>query len=297
MAALELRDHLRQDAGVAGDDATLVPAARPSRSFESSPSPSALIPPPMRSAETWASPGALASICAVVSGARLEAELRHEPERAHEPERVVVEARRAETVRSSRRSRSPTPPKGSSRSPPSSRIAIALIVKSRRAMSSASSIAASLDDREVAMSRPCRPLGAGRRQLDARRDECPNGPIAREEPHADELAVNLHVLDAPVWLEQRAETRLVDAGNEEVLVGVREAEKLVAHRAADDVRVDPERADVGADRVGTGGFGRRCGELAPYRCATASISTSAPEGSSATSNVERAGGRSPTQLA
>ena len=68
------------------------------------------------------------------------------------------------------------------------------------------------------------------------------------EAHADELAVHLHVLDPPVRLEQRAQPGLVDARDEEVLVRVGDAEQLVAHRAADDVRVEAERADVGADR-------------------------------------------------
>ncbi len=41
---------------------------------------------------------------------------------------------------------------------------------------------------------------------------------------------------------------LVDARDEEVLVGVRDPEQLVAHGAADDVGVEAERADVAADR-------------------------------------------------
>ena len=68
------------------------------------------------------------------------------------------------------------------------------------------------------------------------------------QAHADELAVDLHVLDAAVGLEQRAETGLVDAGHEKVLVAVGNAEQLVAHRTTDDVGIDAERADVGADR-------------------------------------------------
>ena len=68
------------------------------------------------------------------------------------------------------------------------------------------------------------------------------------QAHADELAVDLHVLDAAVGLEERAEAGLVDAGHEKVLVAVRNAEQLVAHGTADDVGIDAERADVGADR-------------------------------------------------
>ena len=82
---------------------------------------------------------------------------------------------------------------------------------------------------------------------------------------------------------------LVDPGDEEVLVRVRQPEQLVADGAADDVGVEAERADVGADL----GRHRRL-RASVYRCATASISTRAPDGSFATSKVERAGGRSPT---
>ena len=50
----------------------------------------------------------------------------------------------------------------------------------------------------------------------------------------DELAVDLHVVHAPVGLERRAETRLVEPRDEEVLVCVRDPEQLVTHRPADD---------------------------------------------------------------
>ena len=40
------------------------------------------------------------------------------------------------------------------------------------------------------------------------------------QAHADELAVDLHVLDAPVGLEERAKSGLIDAGHEKVLVAV-----------------------------------------------------------------------------
>ena len=69
-------------------------------------------------------------------------------------------------------------------------------------------------------------------------------------------------------------------GHEEVGVLRVAAEQLVAHRAADDVRVEPERRDVAPRRAQTR--------------AIASISTSAPDGSFATSTVERAGGVVPT---
>ena len=52
---------------------------------------------------------------------------------------------------------------------------------------------------------------------------------------------------------------MVDARDEEVLVGVRDPEQLVAHRATDDVRVEAERADIAADlgRHGASGTGVR----------------------------------------
>ena len=77
-------------------------------------------------------------------GCEVEVELRDEPQGADEAERVVLEARRPDRAQLGRRSRSSTPPNGSTRLPSSSRRAMALIVKSRRAMSSSSSIEASL---------------------------------------------------------------------------------------------------------------------------------------------------------
>jgi hypothetical protein len=104
----------------------------------------------------------------------------------------------------------------------------------------------------------------GRCQLDPGGREQPHLPVVRMQAHTDELAVHLHLLDATVWLQQRAQLRLVDPRHEEVLVGVRDAEQLVPHGAADDVRVQPERADVVTDRGGTGALcrcGHRQGEV------------------------------------
>ena len=84
--------------------------------------------------------------------------------------------------------------------------------------------------------------------IPAGRDEFPDRTIARIEADADELAVHLHVLDFAVGLEQRPQPGLVDAGNEKVLVGVRQPEDLVSDGTADHVGVDPERANVVADR-------------------------------------------------
>ena len=99
------------------------------------------------------------------------------------------------------------------------------------------------------------------------------------------------------WGRTGAKARLVDARDEEVLVGVLDPEQLVANGAADDVCVEAERADVLANRGGHGADSAGADHRAApggRACAIASISTSAPEGSFATSTVERAGGRSPT---
>ena len=82
----------------------------------------------------------------------------------------------------------------------------------------------------------------------------------------------------------RAKLVVVDAEDEEVGVLRVEPEQLVADGAADEVRVEPERADVVLDLPS-----------APVRReAIASISTSAPEGSAEISTVDRAGRLSPT---
>src|SRR6185436_20946627 len=58
------------------------------------------------------------------------------------------------------------------------------------------------DDLEVTVTRPDASLPARRRQLDARRGERPDRAVAGVEANADELAVDLHVLDAAVRLER-----------------------------------------------------------------------------------------------
>ena len=95
-----------------------------------------------------------------------------------------------------------------------------------------------------------RALGPRRRELDPGRRELSNRPVPRIEPDADELPVHLQVLDAAVWLERRAQPRLVDARDEEVLVAMRDPEQLVAHGAPDDVGIEAEGANVGADLGG-----------------------------------------------
>ena len=144
------------------------------------------------------------------------------------------------TVRSTRRSRSATPPKGSTSSPVASRRAIALTVKSRRRMSSSTEALPS-----ATISKSWCP-GPVLRSILGGVSSMPDGTSARMdasfrvEAHSDELAVHLHVLDASVRLERGVEPGVVDAGHEEVLVGMWDAEQLVAHGTADDVGVEPE---------------------------------------------------------
>ena len=110
--------------------------------------------------------------------------------------------------------------------------------------------------------------------------------VAREQPHADALVGDDQVLDPAVRLERRAQLGVADAGDDEVVLPDRQPEQLVADGAADDVGVEAERVDVVGDRAP--------GARVRQRWAIASISTRAPDGSFATSTVERAGGRSPT---
>ena len=120
--------------------------------------------------------------------------------------------------------------------------------------------------------------------------------VARVEPDADEPVGDDEVLDAPVRRERRPQPFGVEPGHEEVRVLRVEPEQLVAHGAADEVRVEPEPADVLLDLLAHPAILAGPAERA-YSSAIASISTSAPEGSFATSTVARAGGCSPTCFA
>ena len=95
---------------------------------------------------------------------------------------------------------------------------------------------------------PRRALDPRRGDLDPCRGERAHLAVVRVEPDADELSVHLHVVDPSVRLERRTKPGVIDAGDEKVLVGVRDPEKLVAHGAADDVGVEVETADVCAQR-------------------------------------------------
>ena len=117
--------------------------------------------------------------------------------------------------------------------------------------------------------------------------------------------------------ERRPQAFRVDLWHEEVGVLRVEPEQLVAHGATDEVGVESERTHVILDFLphrailaGPPGAVTKTSLLRnpdvqwlpPRRTrygprATASISTSAPDGSFATSTVARAGGCSPTCLA
>src|SRR5215203_4606505 len=146
-------------------------------------------------------------------------------------------------------------------------------------------------DLEVVPAGPGRALAARRRELDPGRRQAPHLAVARVQTEAYEPARDDEVLDAPVRLEPRAQLLRVDARNKEVRILRFEPEQLVADGAADEVGVEVERAHVVLDRpLHADNVERR----RQGRAAIASISTSAPDGSFATSNVDRAGGRSPT---
>ena len=220
--------------------------SRPRRSFDSSPIPSALMPPPIRSAETCASPGRARSHLRPRLGLDVETELRDEAECPDEPQRILDEARRCD--RADR---------------PTSHVSLAVEGVEQRAVREATrhgvdrEVSARhvllegdrriADDGEIPVPRAGRALGARRGELDSRGRKSANDSVVRVETNSDELAVHFHVLHPPVRLEERSQLDLVDARNDEVLVALRKPEQLVSHGAPDDVRVDPERADVRAD--------------------------------------------------
>ena len=142
------------------------------------------------------------------------------------------------------------------------------------------------DDLEVVPAGPGAHLLARRRELDPRRCERTKVAVARMQPHPDEPARDDEVLDPAVRLERGAQAVDVDAGDEEVGVLRVEAEQLVADRAADEVGVEAERADVVLDLLPHVLEGSDRFDL-----------DERARGSFATSTVERAGGWSPTCFA
>ena len=228
----------------------------------------------------------------------VEAELGDEPQPAQDAERILAEARRRDGTQLAAREVAHTAEGVDQLARSRAGSAIALTVKSRRRHVLLERDRRVGDDREVAMARAGAPLGPRRCQLDARRRRALRmDASSRMEAHADELAVHLHVLDAPVRLRaRRGARRWSTPGTRKSSSVCGDAEQLVAHGAADDVGVEPERADVAADR------GRHAGDRATTAGARGGLEVARsprsrparPTGSFATSTVERAGGRSPT---
>ena len=85
-------------------------------------------------------------------------------------------------------------------------------------------------------------LDPRRRELDPGRGEAAQLRVAGIEARSDAAPGHLEVLHPAVRGEQGAQPLVVDAGHKEVGVRRRAAQDLVAHRAADEVGVDPEPA-------------------------------------------------------
>ena len=173
---------------------------------------------------------------------RVETELRDEAQPADDAQRVVPRSSSASSCEGHAARGRRCPPSGSTSSPVARLRAIALIVKSRRRMSSSSEIAGVGDDLEVVPAGPGRALRARRRELDAGGRER-RAARSRGTKRTPDLPAGDHqVLDAAVRLERGAELRVADAGDDEVGPCDGQAEQLVADRAADRVGVEAERA-------------------------------------------------------
>ncbi len=103
------------------------------------------------------------------------------------------------------------------------------------------------DDLEVVPAGAGRDLLARRRELDPGSRELPDPAVVRVEADTHEAIGDDEILDAAVRSERRPQPLGVDAGHEEIRVLRVEAEQFVAHGAADEVGVEPERADVVLD--------------------------------------------------
>ena len=114
-----------------------------------------------------------------------------------------------------------------------------------------------------------------------------SGPCQQWRLLADEVVAGQ--LAVP---RQRADDNLVAVLPDEIELADGPLEQVVPDRASDNIGVEAERVHIGGDGASHAAIVRvRPGS--DQSCAIASISTSAPEGSPATSTVERAGGRSP----
>ena len=172
-----------------------------------------------------------------------QAELRDEPETANEPQRILGEAGRrdgpqrprleivAAMVGIDERPVGEPACHGVHGEVPAGEI----VLDGRRGID---------DDLEVVPPRPGRHLTARRRQLDAGAHELSHLRVAGMEADADGAAGHDELLRTAVRSERRAQALDVHARNEKVRILGVVPEQVVAHRAADDVCVQPERADI-----------------------------------------------------
>jgi hypothetical protein len=177
---------------------------------------------------------------------RLEAELRDEAKRADDPQRILLEAPRRHRAQNSRAEIGfaadgidELAGTQASRHRVDREVAAAHVVLHRQRRVG--------DDLEVVTAGTGAALGARRRELDAGPRERAHLRVTRMQAHADEPAGDDEILDAPVRLERALQPVGVDAGNEKVGVLRLQAEQLVADRAADEIRVEPEPFDVVRD--------------------------------------------------
>ncbi len=244
----ELGQQLDEDARVAREPQSARAGSAPSRSFESSPIPSAERPPPMRSPETSFTAGASSRIWPSSSSSGVEAELRDEAEGADQAQRVLAEALRrdgAEAASLEVGAAAERVDELARVEPPGHRVdgevAPAHVVLDRELRVG--------DDLEVVPARPGRDLLARRRELDPGRRQLADPAVARVQPDADEPVGDDEILHAAVRRERRAQSLGVEAGHEEVGILRVQPEQLVAHGAADDVGVEVEALDVFLDLV------------------------------------------------
>ena len=186
---------------------------------------------------------------------RLDVELRDEAKAADDPERVVTEARRpgrAEDAALEVGAAAERVENLARLEPARDRVdreVAPLHVLLERDL-------AVRDDLEVVPAGAGRALDPRRRELDPGRLQRARRLVPRQQPHAHALVGDDEILDPPVRLERRPQLRVADAGDDEIELRRRPSEQLVAHRAAHQVGVEPERVHVVGNRVP---HGRHCG--------------------------------------
>ena len=197
----------------------------------------------MRSPETSATAGGALAHLLERRGVGVEVELGDEAEAADEPERILGEAPCGVTVRRTPARRSARPPNGSTSSPSAMSPRDRVDVKSRRPRSSSTLAVGIDDDLEVVPAGPRRALPPRRRELDPGRRERARPP-GRADRGASRPARRRRRAPRPCRGGASAARRPAasSAGHEEVGVLRLAPEQLVADGAADEVRVESERA-------------------------------------------------------